>query len=314
MNVSVLHSLFPVVLLIAAGVIAARANWLRPDSVKDLSLLVFMLLTPALLFRTMGKVDLAHLDLRPIGAYFSATVLLFVLVVWQGRASRLAAARAISACFGNTVGIGIALVGLAYGEAALVTLVTIVSVHALILLTLTTVVFELADAREHGHQAGKPGLAQQVLLAVRSGLVNPSTTPTLLGLAFAQTGLVLPVALDTSLHYLGSAMGPLALILVGASLARTQVGAQWRPALSLTLLKNLLLPAMVAASAWAWGLRGLPLTVVVVAASMPIGANAFMFSQRYGVAQELVTAAVAMSTGVALLTVSLVMALTGMLL
>ena len=48
---------------------------------------------------------------------------------------------------------------------------------------------------------------------------------------------------------------------------------------------------------------------MIVAASMPIGANVFMFSQRYEVAQDLVTASVAVSTAMALATVSLAMAL-----
>jgi predicted permease len=81
----------------------------------------------------------------------------------------------------------------------------------------------------------------------------------------------------------------------------------------LTLLKNLTMPALVAGLGWLMGLTGLPLTVMVVAAAMPIGANVFMFSQRYEVAQELVTASVAVSTVAALLTVSLVMALVTML-
>ena len=48
---------------------------------------------------------------------------------------------------------------------------------------------------------------------------------------------------------------------------------------------------------------------MIVAASLPIGANVFLFSQRYNVAEDLVTASVAVSTGMALITVSLVMAL-----
>jgi malonate transporter len=47
----------------------------------------------------------------------------------------------------------------------------------------------------------------------------------------------------------------------------------------------------------------------VLAAALPIGANVFMFSQRDGVAQELVTARVAMSTGVSAISVSLVLLL-----
>ena len=65
----------------------------------------------------------------------------------------------------------------------------------------------------------------------------------------------------------------------------------------------------VAALSAALGLSGLPLTVMVVAAALPIGANVFMFSQRYEVAQELVTASVAVSTASGVVTISLVMAL-----
>ena len=64
---------------------------------------------------------------------------------------------------------------------------------------------------------------------------------------------------------------------------------------------------MVGISAWLFGITGLPLTVMVVAAAMPMGANVFMFAQRYEVAQELTTAGMVLSTGLALFTLSLVM-------
>jgi predicted permease len=47
---------------------------------------------------------------------------------------------------------------------------------------------------------------------------------------------------------------------------------------------------------------------MVVAASLPVGANVFLFSQRYRKAEDLVTASVAVSTALALVSVSLVMA------
>ena len=320
MNLIVLSSLVPVILLIVIGFIAARAQWLRPDSVKDLSMLVFFALTPALMFRTMSRVHLDQLDLRPIAAYFPAAILLFAAVIASRGLTRRAAAMAISATFGNTVAIGIPLIGLAYGEQALVTLFTIVAVHALILLTLTTVVFELAVAREKEGESkllgaaaeGPRHLAINVLLALRNGIIHPATLPTLLGLAFAFSGWTLPAMLDRTLLLMSQAMGPLALMLVGAALASARVGEQFKPALMLTLLKNGVLPVLVALSGWMLGLSGMTLTVMIIAAAMPIGANAFMFAQRYNVAQELVTAGVALSTGLALVTVSVVMALAAM--
>ena len=115
------------------------------------------------------------------------------------------------------------------------------------------------------------------------------------------------------MRWMGSAFGPLALALVGITLARSAIGAQLRGALVLTGIKNLLVPALAALLGWLFGMGGLPLAVMVVAAALPIGANVFMFSQRYAVAEELVTASVAVSTALALVTVPVVLLLVGRL-
>ena len=133
-------SLTPVFLLIALGFLAGRANWIREEAVRDLSNLVFLLLIPALLFRTMSAVHVETLDLRPLAAYFPAALLLLMgSIAWRGF-HRASVVMALGGVFSNMVMIGITLVELAYGKQALVTLLTLVSVHALILLTVGSVV------------------------------------------------------------------------------------------------------------------------------------------------------------------------------
>jgi malonate transporter len=311
MNHPVLSSLIPVMLLIAIGFIAGRAQYIRAEASKDLSNLVFMVLTPALLFRTMSTVHVEQLDFKPVAMYFVAAFLLFgFMVVWQG-GTRRAIVVALAATFSNTVAIGIPLIGLAFGDAGLVTLFTLISMHALVLLTFATVMLELAVAREEA-AAGRGTnrhMAVTVLKALRNGIFHPVPAPIVIGLLFAQTGWVIPSVVDRPLQLLGNAFGPLALVLVGVTLSGTRVGDHLKGALGLTLIKNLAFPALVAGLSWSLGLSGLPLTVMIVAASLPIGANVFLFSQRYNVAEDLVTASVAVSTGMALVTVSLVMAL-----
>ena len=311
MNGPVLSSLLPVVLLIAIGLMAGRAGWIRPDASKDLSNLVFMVLTPALLFRTMSTVHVEQLNFKPVAMYFVAAALLFAaMLLWLG-ATRRATVLALAATFSNTVMIGVPLVGLAYGEAGLVILFTLISVHALVLLTLATIALELTVAREaaaSGQQAHQH-MVLTVLIAVRNGIFHPVPLPIIAGLLFAQTGLALPAILDKPLLLLGNAFGPMALLLVGVTLAHVRVGPHLWQAFGLALIKNLAFPALVAALSWSLGLGGLSLSVMIVAAAMPIGANVFLFSQRYQVAQELVTASVAVSTALAMVTVSLVMAL-----
>ncbi len=112
---------------------------------------------------------------------------------------------------------------------------------------------------------------------------------------------------DRPLQWLGQAFGPLALVLVRATLASTRVGTHRRWARHLTLAKNLARPALVAGFGLWWGLAGLPLNVMVVPAALPMGTNVFMFAQRYDVAQELVTASLTVSSVSVLLTLPLVM-------
>jgi len=304
----VVASLTPVFLLVALGFMAGRLQWIRDAAIKDLSNLVFLLLIPALLFRTMSAVRFEELDLKPLLAYFlAAGLLLAVLIGWRGF-NRRSVVLALTGVFSNMVMIGITLVELAYGKAGLVTLLTLVSVHALLLLTTATVVLELAVAREN-RQAGveQPHLLATTWSAFKSALIHPVPLPIVCGLLFAQTGWVLPTVIDRPLHLLGNAFGPIALVLVGITLARTPLTGHWQSALWATLSKNLVLPVMVGVSAWAFGITGLPLTVMVVAAALPTGANVFLFAQRYEVAQETTTASMGVSTVAALLTLSLVM-------
>lgn len=312
MNHPVFSALIPVVLLVALGYLAGRARWIRAEAGKDLANLVFLVLTPALMFRTMGKVNVQQLDFRPLLTYFAAALILFgATLLWQGF-NRRAAVLALAATFSNTVMIGVALIGLAYGEAGLVILLTLVSLHALVLLTAGTVVLELAVAHEtSAGQHGARAMLRTVAAAVRNAVIHPVPLPILAGLLFAQTGWVLPEVVDRPLQWLGQAFGPLALLLVGVTLAGTAVGPHLRGAVLVTLAKNLLMPALVALLGVLLGLAGLPLLVMVVTAALPIGANVFLFSQRYAVAQELVTACVIVSNTAALLTLPLVMYLAG---
>ena len=142
---------------------------------------------------------------------------------------------------------------------------------------------------------------------------HPVPLPIIAALLFAQTGLAIPAVLDRPLELLGNAFAPVALILVGVTLASTALGTHWRGALALSAVKNLLHPLLVVAAGWLLGLSGVPLAVMVVVASLPIGANVFLFSQRYQVAEDLITASVGLSTVLALGTVALVLAGASML-
>ena len=316
MPLHVASALLPVVLLIALGFAVGRLGWLGPAWVQRLSTLAFVGLTPLLLFRTMGRVHVEQLDVGPALAYILTLGLVFIGLMLARGFDRSGAVLALAVTYSNAVMIGIPLIGMAWGEAGLVTLLTLIPVHSLVLLTIATMALEVVLARERESQSraartqaagadaaaaeDADGLAARTLRvglrALARALWHPVPLPILAGLAFAQTGWTIPPWLDEPMRWAGLAFGPLALLLVGLSLARSPIGTLLRPALGLCAVKNLAVPLLAWAIGHLLGVRGLPLAVLVTTAALPIGANVFLFSQRYGVAQDVVTAGVALST------------------
>jgi hypothetical protein len=306
-----LSALLPVGLLIGIGFVAGRLKLIRGAAVRDLSNLVFLVLVQALLFRTMATAHLERLDLRSVALYYVVAGAMFFALLLLQRPSSRAAVVALAAIFSNTLMIGVPLVQLAYGQAALVHLFTLISMHALVLLTLATVVIELLVAREQAASGRAPRrhLAATVAQAVKNAILHPVPLPIIAGFLYSLTGIGLHPVVEQPLKLLGDAFGPVALVLVGVTLAQTAIGTHLKGALVVSALKTIVHPALMAAAGLALGLSGMPLAVMVVAAALPVGANVFLFSQRYHQAEDLVTASVAVSTAMAVVTISVVMGL-----
>ena len=206
--------------------------------------------------------------------------------------------RAVSAAYGNTIQIGIPMVTAIFGEAGLAVQVTIVSLHALIILTLVTVLAEVDIARAR-HRAGPGGARLRHMLAatVRNTVVHPVVLPVLFGLAWNLSGLALPPIADDVLALLSQGVVPVCLLLIGLSLAAYGVRGAIRGAIGLAVVKLCVLPLVVLVfGRWGLGLAGLPLGVVVLTAALPVGSNALIFAQRYETLEAETSTASVLST------------------
>ncbi len=311
MTLAILYKLLAIVLAVALGWIAGRMRWLGDerkgeDPARTLSASAFYIFIPALLFRTTARIDFAALQWGTMFAFFVPMVSLLVGVyVWQRVAQRGPelppagpSVRALTASFGNTVQVGIPLAAALFGEVGLGIHVTIVSLHALVLLMIITMLVELDLAREHARSGGAPQrLASTLANTARNTLIHPVVLPVLAGILWNALSLPLPPVVDEVLQLLGTAVVPLCLVLIGLSLAYYGVGGRVRAAVTLTLIKLVVAPVLVLGVAhWGFGLQGLPLAVVVMMAAMPIGSNPLIFSQRYETLQAETTAAIVFST------------------
>jgi hypothetical protein len=279
----VLDVVLPVYGLIAAGWAAHRGRLIADEDVRRFTDFTFRVFVPAQLFLAKAGVPTA---------YFSAAFAIFATVVLVRRRSVppvRAAVEGLAASFSNTVMIGIPLVKLGWGEAALAMLLSIVALHSLLLLTTATFVFEVAAA------TGAPLAA--VGRALRTSVLHPVILPIIAGAAWSALGPPLPGAAQATLGLLAAAASPLCLVLLGASLGRDGLRTGLRPALAMSALKLIAFPLLAAViGRFVLALEPLALTVVILTATLPIGANVFLFAQRYRSDTSAIAAAVVWST------------------
>jgi hypothetical protein len=308
MSVAVFFKLLAIFGVVGLGWFAGRMRWLGDerqgaDPARTLSNAAFYIFIPALLFRTTSRIDFATLPWGLLAAFFGPVLLMLVGVyAWQRRLHRgrgLPAAapsvRAISCTFGNTLQIGVPMASALFGEAGLGLHITIISLHALTLLSVLTTLVELDLARAQRGQATT--LLRTLRTTARNTIIHPVVLPVVAGLVWNATGVKLPPVADEVLETLGTAVVPLCLVLIGMSLAYYGVRGAARSAVMLSLLKLLALPALVLGVAhWGFGLAGLPLAVAVMVAALPVGSNALIFSQRYETLEAEATAAIVFST------------------
>ena len=321
MSLIIFNKLLAIFCTVALGWVAGRLRWLGEpaggiDPARLLGNAAFYIFVPALLFRTMARLDIAAMPWATVVAYFVPVVVmmlgLYTVERWrqQGRVAanldageREAAApatRAITGVFSNAVQVGIPVVTALYGEAGLGLHIALVSLQALVLLTTLTVLVELDLARARAAHNASASLWRTLRNTVRNTVIHPVVLPVLAGGLYNATGWPLPGPLDETLQLLGTAVAPLCLVLIGITLAYTAgrtVMAAARGAIGLSLVKLLGLPALVLVVAhWGFGLDGLPLQVAVTMAALPTGSNALIFAQRYRAQEAQTTTAIVLST------------------
>jgi predicted permease len=296
-----------------AGFLLARSALVSEEAVRGLANVTFYILFAALLFRSMAKVSIESLDPAILLAFFSGVAVVFIALMLIGRfvlGMRLAdqAILALSGSFSNGVGLGIPLVSLAFGEAGLVPLLMIISVHSLIMLTLACLLIEI-DLQERG------GIARRMGAAVLTMFKHPVLPSIFAGLIWGELtrripGLTLPDVLDKALALAAQAAAPMGLITLGASLAHVGFRGHWREGVLTSVAKLLVLPVVVyVVGRHVFRLEPLALIITVINAAMPAGANVYMIAQRYNVGIGRSTNAVVLSTVASVFTVSVALAL-----
>lgn len=303
---SVIGIIAPVFLLILAGAVTLNRKLLSAETLRGLTDLVFYAAMPCLLFRSV--VEAPPLRLADVAASFiGGAYILYLAGLLVARfllRARLAQASVfgINCVFGNTVMLGIPIIDAAYGPEGVANLLAVVALHSAMLLPLATIVIEADTGTGNGPRA--------VLRAALSGILhNPVIVAIAAALLWRATGLGLAAPAHRFFLMVGAAGPPLALFCLGAALPRPE-GVKGLAEIALaSIVKLVAMPALVAVIATAMGVRGTAFAVVVLAAAMPTGANAFLLARRFGTMMEASATTVVVSTALSVFTLSALLAL-----
>jgi predicted permease len=306
---TIVNSVVPLFAVIFLGYFAGRARFLGEAGVRGLGAFVFNFAIPPYVFRLMAGTELDRVtEWGFVGGYFLAQALVFAGAAGIGRTvfgMRTAemTIQAFGSAFSNGVMLALPLLLWLYGDAG--------GVPALLIITLDVIVFSsvtmLLELARHG---GSPGSWRILGRVARSVAVNPIIVATALGILYSLSGLTLPQVVDQTLSFLGQAAAPSALFALGASLSLRQIAGSLGPAAAMIAAKLFVHP-LLAWVAFAYLLELDPLWVNagVIFAACPVGLNVYVFAQHYEVAIETASSAILISTGLALLTITALLAL-----
>lgn len=291
--------------LVALGYLSGVTGYLKAETGEGVAEFAVNVAMPLLLFRTMAGADFhGGVPWDFWGVYFAA-----VIVTWTtghlittrvfGRESQAGVVGGVSSAFSNLVLLGIPFILGVYGQPGFEILSTLVAVHLPTMIMASIILFEIF---------GKRGEATGVGSVLRSFFGRISRNPLIIGivcgLLWRSTGLAMPALPARIVGALADVGGTVALFAMGLSLSRFGISGNVRPALALSFVKLMLMPAVALGLSWAIGLPPLTAQIAVTAAALPSGVNSFLIATQFGTGQALATNQMTIATFCAVFTMA----------
>ena len=296
----------PFFAIIGLGYGAGRSRFFPEEATGYLTKFVFYFALSAMLFRFSATLPFAEIfNGRLILGYLWGTACAYGIATavgfLRGLDMQTTAVEAQCAAIGNVGFLGLPMLAVLFGEAAIGPVMLVLATDLVVFSSLIVILI-------HGGRDGRLRLA--TLRQIGLGLArNPMIVSISAGLAWSALRLPVPGPLNDFLTILGGAATPGALFAIGASLA-TKSAERLRIAAWLSFAKLGLHPAFVALGVVVlFPLDPFAAAVVVSAAALPVAGNVYMLAQHYGIAPQRASAAILLSTMVSIATVPPIIAL-----
>ncbi len=301
--IEILLKTLPFFAVIGLGYGAGRTGFFTEAATAWLTKFVFYFALSAMLFRFSANLSLSEVfDLRFVAAYLWGTAFVYaiatIVAFVRGLDVEETAIEAQCAVVGNVGFLGVPMLVMLLGEAAIGPVMLVLAVDLIVFGSLIVILVT-------GSRDGR--VSVRILRTVGVGLLkNPMIVSITVGLTWSGLSIPMPDPLNEFVVLLGAAATPGALFAIGASLASKSAEriavAGW-----LSFAKLVLHPAFVAFGALVlFPVEPYAAGVMIAAASLPVAGNVYILAQHYGIAPHRVSASILISTAFSILTVSVV--------
>lgn len=288
----------PFFALIGTGWLAGRLRLFSAEATAALTKFVFYFALSAMLFGFAASLDIRQLfDLRFALAYVAGSAAVWLLVATfarsRGASTPEAAMLAHTSITGNTGFLGVPMLVVLLGPAAVGPVLLVLALDLAVFAMLVTLI---VAAVRHGRIG--PG----TFLPVLKGIIrNPMIGSMAAGLAWSALRLPWPAPAAEFMTLLGGAATPGALFAIGASLAH-RPAERLGPAAWLSAAKLVLHPAAVALAAFVLAVEPTAAGVMIAAAALPVAGTVHILAHHFGLAEQRVSATILVSTAGCILT------------
>ncbi len=273
--------------LIGLGYAAAWSGYLGRGVAEGLTEFAVGVALPVLLFRTMADSQLDSVPWLLWLCYFSSIAITWavgqtITVKVFGRDARAGVVGGVASSFSNLVLMGSPFTLAVFGQAGFGMLALIIALHLPVMMAASIVLFTWADRKSGGGSASAAAVG-----FLHAMITNPLIVGIVAGVVWRVAGLGLPGVLGRLVEAVATIAAPLALISIGMSLRNFGLSGNLGPAMGLSAVKLVVMPALVLAMALLLGLPPLAAQIAVVGAAMPAGVNPYLIATRFGTGQAL---------------------------
>ncbi len=297
------NAVLPIFILVIVGAVLNKYNRVNAQFTEIADWLVFKVGLPIMLFLEVARSSIADgfdgkLILFLVLSVTCSFLFVSVLVALFMRDSTKRGAFVQGMCRSNFAILGVPLAENMFGDSGTQT-IAVVMPFVILMFNTYSVILLSVFSNGSSHKLDK----KAVCGILKNIVTNPLIIGVVLGLPFMLFEIPLGPALNKTLQYLSNLTTPLALISLGANFRMESLRGRLGYALTASVGKTILLPAITVTLAALIGLRGPSLGVVLICFGAPTAVSSYIMSKKIDNDHELSAQILLLTTMMCIVTI-----------